>query len=225
MDSIHDLGGRQGFGRVRREADEPVFHERWEAAVFTMNRTARAVGAAQNTDQFRHAIERIDPIGYLTHGYYGRWLGGLETLLTEAGVISTAALDARVAAAGADPEPGRSARPDPAFAPFAPPDQEGAARSLPQEPAFRLDQLVRTTAVPTSGHTRLPGYARGRTGRIVALHGGWVFPDSSAHGRGDAPQHLYGVRFAGAELWGAEAEPGQSVMLDLFESYLEAVDE
>ena len=38
--------------------------------------------------------ERIDPIAYLTHGYYGRWLGGLETLLTEAGVVTTAAVTA-----------------------------------------------------------------------------------------------------------------------------------
>ena len=70
------------------------------------------------------------------------------------------------------------------------------------------------------GHTRLPAYARGRRGRIVALHGGWVFPDTNAHGRGETPQHLYTVAFDGAELWGKFSEPGLLVHLDLFEPYL-----
>jgi hypothetical protein len=60
---------------------------------------------------------------------------------------------------------------------------------------------------------------------VVAGHGGWVFPDSNAHGRGDHPQHLYTVAFAGEVLWGEGAEPGTRVMLALFESYLEVSDE
>jgi len=48
-----------------------------------------------------------------------------------------------------------------------------------------------------------------------------VFPDTNAHGLGEQPQHLYNVRFAGAELWGAAAEPGTSLHIDLFEPYLE----
>ena len=82
MDAIHDLGGKQGFGAVVREVEEPVFHQRWEAAVFTMTRTAAAAGALHNTDHFPHAVERIDPVAYLSQGYYGRWLGAGENLLT-----------------------------------------------------------------------------------------------------------------------------------------------
>jgi nitrile hydratase len=48
-----------------------------------------------------------------------------------------------------------------------------------------------------------------------------VFADSSAHRLGDAPEHLYSVRFAGDELWGASAEPRAVVYLDLWESYLD----
>jgi nitrile hydratase beta subunit len=225
MDSIHDLGGRQGFGPVEPEVDEPVFHDRWEAAVFTMTRTARAVGAVQNTDQFRHAIERIDPVGYLSHSYYGRWLGGLETLLIEAGGVSREALDARVGQLGGDPAMGHSARPDPAIRPVAASAQEGAARPLEQAPRFAVGQTVRTAATSSSGHTRLPGYVRNRIGTVVACHGGWVFPDTNAHGLGESPQHLYCVRFDGRALWGEEAEPGQSVSIDLFEAYLETADE
>jgi nitrile hydratase len=39
---------------------------------------------------------------------------------------------------------------------------------------------------------------------------------------GEAPQHLYTVRFEGRELWGDQAEPASQVCVDLFESYLEA---
>ena len=80
MDSMHDLGGKEGFGEVLVEADEPVFHERWEAAVFTMVRAGAAAGGWNNTDRFRHAIERIDPVAYLPHGYYGRV--GWQTCMT-----------------------------------------------------------------------------------------------------------------------------------------------
>ena len=67
------------------------------------------------------------------------------------------------------------------------------------------------------------GDARGRVGRVIDCHGGWVLPDSNAHGRGENPEHLYTVCFSGEELWGPSAEPATSVNIDLFESYLEAV--
>jgi nitrile hydratase len=51
-------------------------------------------------------------------------------------------------------------------------------------------------------------------------HGGHVFPDSNAHFLGEAPQHLYAVRFSARELWGPEAAARDSVTLDLWESYL-----
>ncbi len=53
------------------------------------------------------------------------------------------------------------------------------------------------------------------------LQGGWVLPDTNAHHQGEHPEPVYAVRFDGTELWGASAEPGTSVTVDLFESYLE----
>jgi nitrile hydratase len=58
-------------------------------------------------------------------------------------------------------------------------------------------------------------------GRVTACHGGWVFPDSNAHGHGENPEHLYTVVFTGEMLWGDAAERGIAISLDLFESYLE----
>ena len=224
MDGIHDLGGRHGFGAVVREPDEPVFHDRWEAQVFAIMRAAVAAGVVHNADQFRHAIERIDPAAYLTHGYYGRWLGGIETLLLEAGVITAEALAGRVRERGGDPAASAAARP--AAVPDRidyPPAAEGSRRAPPAPPRFAPGDAVRTAAFASPGHTRLPAYARGRRGTVLSAHGAWVFPDSNAHGGGECPQHLYTVEFSGAAQWGDAAEAGTAVTLDLFERYLEPV--
>jgi len=223
MDSMHDLGGRQGFGPVLPEANEPVFHARWEARVFTIVNRMIGQGLIRNVDQFRHAIERIDPAAYLTHGYYGRWLGGVENVLTEAGVVDQKAINAAVEDLGGDGSDLVAARPSNQPDQVPTPEVLGASREVKAVPRFSVGELVKTSATPVSGHTRLPGYARGRTGTVVRLQGGWVYPDTNAHGRGERPEHLYCVRFQGEELWGTESEPGQSVCLDLFESYLTAV--
>lgn len=223
MDGMHDLGGRQGFGAVEREADEPVFHARWEAFVFTLANRMLSEGVCANVDQFRHAVERIDPVAYLTHGYYGRWLGGLETLLVETGRLDPEALRGRVLASGGRATDLVAARPQANPDRVTPAGTPGARREVSERPRYAVGELVMTTAVPVSGHTRLPAYVRGRMGTVTAIHGGWVLPDSNAHGRGEHPQHLYSVRFEGTELWGGEAEPGQAVYLDLFETYLSPV--
>ena len=93
---------------------------------------------------------------------------------------------------------------------------------MARPPTFALGARVRTHATKGAGHTRLPAYARGRVGTVVAQHGGWVLPDTNAHGLGECPEHLYTVEFAGEVLWGADADPHSAVCLDLFESYLMA---
>jgi nitrile hydratase len=150
-----------------------------------------------NVDKFRHAIERLDPVTYLTAGYYGKWLRAIVTLIAEAGE-------------------------------FPPPPAEGhggrttARRDVARAPRFRAGDLVRARNLHPPGHTRLPRYARGKLGRVQTIYGAYVFPDTHAHDLGENPQHVYSVAFAGEELWGADAEPGTVVHLDLFEPYLEA---
>jgi hypothetical protein len=185
MDGIHDLGGRQGFGQV--EPDETMFHGDWERRVFGL----ALVGRQANVDAFRHAIERLDPVTYLTAGYFGRWLGALELLTREA--------DEGVRATGPT-----------------------ALRPIDREPAFGVGARVRVRDLFTSGHTRMPGYVRGRCGTVVAVHPSFVYPDTNAHGLGEKPQHAYGVRFEGTELWGQTADAASAVHVDLFEDYLEA---
>ena len=94
MDGIHDLGGMHGFGAVVVERDEPVFHARWEGRVLAL--TGATGGSFDpNVDKFRHAIERLDSVTYLTAGYYGRWLRALETRLVESGELEPGAVDRR----------------------------------------------------------------------------------------------------------------------------------
>lgn len=192
MDGIHDLGGRQGFGGSLARRDECGFHHDWEQRVFAVASLLMGQGCF-NVDEFRHAIERLDPVAYLDDGYYGRWLGACELLVREA---------------GDQPTPGRVM-------------DATARRAIERAPRFAEGDAVVTRNLHRAGHTRLPGYARARRGTVALLQGAWVLPDTNAHGRGECPEHVYAVRFAGEELWGEAAEPGTSVCVDLFESYLE----
>jgi nitrile hydratase len=213
MNGIHDMGGLHGFGGVEVEANEPVFHARWEARVFGI---VQSLGG-DNIDAGRHSLERLDPVTYLRNGYYGRWLAALEGTLRDAGIISDEELATRMrrpATAGAPAGTGPSA--------WTPPPGIDYARDVDRPALFRDGQQVRTRNHQPAGHTRLPAYARCKRGTIVHRHAAMVYPDDHAHGRGENPQHVYTVRFDGRELWGDAAEPGTAVLLDLFEPYLES---
>jgi len=218
MDAVHDLGGKPGFGPVDKDGDDDVFHERWEAKVFAMTRAGARAGAWLNVDRFRHAVERIDPRAYLEHGYYGRWLGGIETLLVEAGVVSQEEISERALALGAGDNDLIAAKPSPNPDPLGPGSSApGCYREIGISPLFDVGEEIVTAINPKNGHTRLPSYARGKVGLIEAYHGGWIYPDTNAHGLGEQPQHLYTVRFSSETLWDKQ---GFSVRLDLFEPYL-----
>lgn len=238
MDGIHDLGGMHGFGAVVVERDEPVFHQRWEGRVFAIASLVSVGGV----DKFRHGIERLAPVTYLTAGYYGRWLLAVANLLVEAGTLEEGAVERRAAGLSAsrdrapaaspvapeehatDPGP-RVAAADREPAAASPQQgRRGVTRLIPEAPRFRVGDAIRARNLHPPGHTRLPRYARGRCGRIATVYQACVFPDTHAHGAGENPQYVYSVAFRGEELWGRDAEPGTTVHLDLFESYLEAHD-
>lgn len=73
------------------------------------------------------------------------------------------------------------------------------------------------------GHTRLPGYLRGKEGTIAVDHGVFVFPDTLAHGNGEKPQHCYTVRFDSTAVWGAKGVAGDTLRVDLFDDYMDPV--
>ncbi len=159
-----------------------------------------------------------DPIDYLTRPYFDQWLTTLAAQLIDEGYLT---LD----------EIKRGA---PAFAPKPglPPQTAEAARAYRQNglEVSRSASIRRraSRSAPTcdagstarSGHTRLPGYVRGRAGVIHAHHGGHVFADASARGE-ERGEHLYTVSFASSDLWPEAKGSGDRVFVDLWESYLE----
>jgi nitrile hydratase beta subunit len=176
-------------------------------------------------DAFRHRLERLDPIKYLSSSYYERLLAGMESALVETGMLSLDEIETRLEQLTADPDVPMPRREDPASAEHlanavraGPPESQ---RKIRQKPRFAVGDKIVTRNLNPLGHTRLPRYVRGKSGVIVAHHGAHVFPDTNAHGLGENPQHLYTVRIAARELWGYGAEPNECVLIDLWDSYLE----
>jgi nitrile hydratase subunit beta len=217
MDGIHDMGGMDGFGKVEAEANEPVFHEAWEARVLAMSRAMSALGS-WNIDQGRYGIEVLPPQVYLTSSYYERWFRRLEHMLVERGLI-----DRDEIAAGHARRPGKALN----RGPFSVADVEGVqrrgsfGRPEPRPARFKPRDRVRARNMHPRGHTRLPRYTRGHIGMIERVHGVHVFADATVSGRGEDPQWLYTVCFEGQELWGADADPTLKVSIEAFEPYLE----
>jgi hypothetical protein len=96
MHGIHDLGGMHGLGPVVPEENEPVFHEKWEGRAFALF-AATFVFAGYTVDEFRHAIEKIEPAHYLESSYYEHWLFAFEEVLIKRGIVTREELDARIA--------------------------------------------------------------------------------------------------------------------------------
>jgi nitrile hydratase beta subunit len=219
MNGIHDMGGMHGFGPIPIEPNEPVFHADWEARALAIT-VGMGGWRRWNLDASRRAREEIPPATYLNYSYYERWIHALERIMVERGVVTEEELRS-----------GQGKPIDPQLG--APMDAEAALgmlrrggpseRASEAEPRFAVGDQVRTINRHPAGHTRLPRYARGHTGVIVRHYGAHVLPDTNAHFQGENPGHLYAVRFSAQELWGADASPTDSVMLDLWEPYLEAV--
>jgi nitrile hydratase beta subunit len=203
MDGIHDLGGRQGFGPVRYAAQASAFHEPWEKRVNALYSLAVRLGIF-NMDEYRHAIERMEPRHYLSASYYERSLTGLATLCVEKGIVTRAELERQ--AQGSFPlslssPPGRS--------------------NVPTRRPFAIGDRVRTRADHVPGHVRMPAYIRGKSGVVVDESPPYPFPDANAHGIAADDEPTYDVRFSAADLWPGSADPLAFVHVGVFQSYLE----
>jgi nitrile hydratase len=206
----------QGFGPVELHGPGLRFEYPWEPAVVAMQSALE--GTVNNIDEFRHAIERMDPVHYLGSTYFEHWLESFVTNCTEKGVITGDELVEREALASAGRLPAANAgSPSPRRNRGAHPFR----REIEVAPRFAPGDCVRSRNFQPEGHTRLARYARDKAGVVDCYRGCFIFPDTSAHGLGECPQHLYSVRFEAAELWGDSAEAATAVYIDLFESYLE----
>jgi nitrile hydratase len=216
MNGVHDMGGMHGFGKVEPDADDRPFHATWEARVLAMQRAIR-FARAWNIDESRYAIERQPAHRYLAASYYERWLMGMELSAVEKGLI-----DRDEIATGHALRPGKSVErvmtEDDLRRPFT---RGSFSRTSSHEACFKPGDRVRARNINPPTHTRLPRYARGHEGLVEAVRGCHVFPDAVTTGRGEDPQWLYTVVFAGRDLWGAAADPTLTVSIEAFEPYLE----
>ncbi len=217
-----DLGGRKGFGPVAIEADEPVFHAPWEGPVIA-GILATMVAGLYNVDQFRAGIDDLDPLSYLSVGYYGRWLHTLEVNCMNAGVVTGDEIESRIAEIAERPGAPLPERDDPRLAAqLRELIEQGAsnAREVAGPPAFRVGDRVRGRTLPGARHVRIPGYAQGRVGVVHLVHDAFVFPDTNLSGEGENPEHVYAVRFSARDLW-PDGDEHATVLVDLWESYLD----
>ena len=220
MNGIHDCGGMDGMGRVVVELNEPVFHQEWEARMFGMT-WAIGMNGFWNQDEYRHAMEDRPPVDYLNDPYYAKWLYGVERLLLEKGVVTQNELTLAREIEGVVPPDGAC----PVFTPSMVPEivREGFSfrRNHDVTPRFSVGDGVTGRNINIKGHTRLPRYARTKTGIVVEDRGVFSFNDSAANEGQERPQHVYAVRFSARELWGADYSPIYTVCLDLWEDHLD----
>jgi nitrile hydratase len=224
MNGVHDMGGQQGFGPVLIEAEEPLFHAPWESRAMAVT-VAMGASGQWNIDLSRSARESLPPATYLSSSYYEIWIRALEKLMLERGMVTRAELAS-----------GQMSTPPIKVTKVLTRDTVDLAlktgspteRPIEQPALFQVGQQVRARNMHPQGHTRLPRYVRGHVGTVVSVHGGHVFPDGHTL-RASPPfnvpaQWLYTVAFDGRTLWGERTDPTLEVMVDAWESYLEALD-
>ena len=211
------MGGMHGFGPIEPEENEPIFHAPWEGRIFGMMLSGPHVFS-------RFTIESIQPARYLTSSYYERWMLAMEKVLMDRGILTAEEVGARMEFYRENPEAGLPRRHDSEVSRRAVErmySQRSPQRDVGVAPRFGVGDRVRTHNMNPSGHTRLPGYARGKRGVIHLVHGVYEFQDTVPDGVEAPPQAVYNVRFEAHELWGESAGHNESVYIDMWESYLD----
>jgi nitrile hydratase len=212
------MGGMQDMGAIAYKKTEPVFHAAWEGRIYAMSNAVQGTGKLKLG--LRPPIESIPPLEYLRSSYYEKFYVSISERLIASGLLTRAELERGTPEVGSG---GSGFALSPSAAVAAMTKNPPTRRDLPVPARFQTGDLVRARNVHPVTHTRLPRYVRGKSGKIVRDHGVFVFSDTSVYSQGEKPQHIYSVRFAAREVWGEQAAPQDSVYLDLFDDYLEAV--
>ena len=219
MNSVHDLGGMDGFTLPERDQGFTL-REEWErelwGIVFTLSAVPN-VGFGSRAD-----LERMPPVEYLRLPYYAKWLYVREQLVVQRGITTIDEL------ANPDgpltpfdvPADFRAVSPAEVVARLTRDSSELLSADLP--PRFALGASVRARNEHPQGHTRMPRYVRGHVGTIVTQHGPNVFQDELPADNEIGPQHLYTVAFPARELWGSRGHANDTIHAELWDYHLEA---
>jgi nitrile hydratase beta subunit len=210
------MGGMHGFGPVVVPGSDAAYHERWEPRIWALS---LLIGIEKLGHGSRRAIrEEMPPEKYLHATYYERWLWSAEQSLLRKGTIAEGEVDAWVERLRAGEETAVHDDPDQARRAVT-----ALAHPRPLAEAdghrFAVGDAVRVKRMRPAGHTRCPRYVRGTRGTVERMQGIDSFPDIGPYQ--GPPETVYGVAFRSDDLFGASEERSWTVMLDLYESYLE----
>ena len=219
MSKAHDMGGRLDPRRIDITSSNVKFKADWEKEVFAIT-LALGFSSLWNLDRSRYARESLEPKDYLQFGYFEKWLAGLINLLGENCIIKdgTESEDKLKKSSFRVLE----AKNVKILLHLGGPTK----RESTKEKKFNLGDTVSVRANNSNtrvekGHTRLPDYVKGMAGKVIAYHGSHVFPDANAHFLGESPEALYSVEFKSQDLWDKCEHVEDTVVADLWESYLE----
>jgi nitrile hydratase subunit beta len=211
------MGGMHGFGAVAPPGAERPYDEPWEARVFAMSEIIGTQGLGKGGG--RPLREQMDPAEYLRASYYERWLWSNERRLERKGAIGPGEVDAWVERLGGGEQVPR--RSDPELTQRAVAAERETSTLAPAQGArFAPGDRVRVKRMRPEGHTRCPRYVRGAEGVVEAVRGNDAFPDIGPYQGPSEP--VYAVAFASDDLFGVSEEGSWTVMVDLFDSYLDA---
>jgi nitrile hydratase subunit beta len=210
------MGGMHGFGPVVTPGSEQPYDEPWEARIFAISTVAGVARIGKGSG--RAIREEMPPDEYLRASYYERWLWSIERRLERGGTVGADDIDRWEERLRAGEEAPRRRDPEQAASAVA-----ATTENEPLAPAgpgrYAVGDRVRVRRMRPEGHTRCPRYVRGATGVVEAVRGNDPLPDIGPY-KGPS-QPVYAVAFDSETLFGTSQEGRWTVVLDLFEDYLE----
>eukprot|EP00759_Apiculatamorpha_spiralis_P018670 PhF_6_TR25084/c0_g2_i4/m.34439/K01721/nthA; nitrile hydratase subunit alpha len=192
----HDLGGISILEKVGPIPEGRVYTF-WEKRLHALL-IQLVAGKHISVDEFRRAIEGLEPTMYSSLTYYEKWAAAITTILIERKVISRSEVD-------------RALGPLP--------------KEVPTSELFRVGDIVyvrpeTTTRRWRKPHLRVPGYIYGCKGTVVDIVGVFTDPAYSAFRETSPPQPLYRVRIDAKEVWGCVPHTVQTIEADIFHPWL-----
>jgi nitrile hydratase subunit beta len=220
MDGVHDMGGMHGFGPVVGPGAELAYHEPWEPRVFAIQMLVGLEGLGAGPGG-RVTREEMEPADYLAASYYERWLFSAERRLERKGTIAAGDVEGmmeRLEAGEPVPTHHDATMVERILADLT---AVHAMDPSPETVRFARGQRVCVKRMHPAGHTRCPRYVRGAIGVIESVRGADRLPDRAVYGENIAPEPVYSVAFRSQDLWGPSGETAWTVLLDMWDSYLD----
>jgi nitrile hydratase subunit beta len=211
------MGGMHGFGPVVTPGSEQAYHEPWEGRIFAISTVVGVDRLGKGSG--RPIREEMAPDEYLRASYYERWIYSVERRLERAGTIEPGEVERWVERLEAGERVPRSAEPAGQAERALEAVAETETLRPPGDARYAVGDRVRVRRMRPAGHTRSPRYVRGATGVVEAIRGNDPLPDIGPY-KGPL-QPVYAVAFESESLFGPSEEGRWTVMVDLFEDYLE----